>query len=309
MYPEKTFTPDGFQLWGDPLRKATPAFGNVPRKNIPARQLSAFGRYSAKSLSSVQKCTPKKRSRQAAFGFWSIPCEKSRQPSEMFLEKTFLPEGLRLWVNPFRKISPATCCDTPKKYSSRQPSALGRYPTKSPTSLRNCALKRRSGQAASSFGEILCEKPLQPLEMYPEKMFPPDSFRLLVDTLQKASPAFRNVPRKNVHVRRLSTLGRYSAKSLSSLRRCTPAIRLGLSALGCNKDKRNGTQGLQVRCKFPKDASYSPKRAEKKRTVLQIAFSYVKKRFGDLEGPQDTPPRKYVSASNPRRTEEKYAVL
>ena len=66
---------------------------------------------------------------------------------------------------------------------------------------------------------------------------------------------------------------------------------------------------MRVRRKFPKDTSYSPKRAEEKRTVLQTAFGYVKKRFGDLEGPQDTPPRKCVSASNPKRAEEKYAVL
>ena len=40
-----------------------------------------------------------------------------------------------------------------------------------------------------------------------------------------------------------------------------------------------------------------------------MAFGYVKKCFGDLEGPQDTPPRKYVSASNPKRAEEKRTVL
>ena len=107
-------------------------------------------------------------------------------------------------------------CDNPKKYSSRQLSALGRYPAKNPTSLRNCALKRRSGQAASSFGEILCEKPLQPLEMYPEKIFSPDSFRLLVNSLQKVSPASGNVPRKNVHARRLSAFGQSFSKNLSS---------------------------------------------------------------------------------------------
>ena len=66
---------------------------------------------------------------------------------------------------------------------------------------------------------------------------------------------------------------------------------------------------MQIRRKFPKDASYSLKRAEEKRAVLQIAFSYVKKRFGDLGGPQDTSPRKCVSASNPKRAEEKRTVL
>ena len=146
---------------------------------------------------------------QTAFSFWSILFEKSLQRPAAITRKSTAPDCLRLLVNPFRKISPAPRCDDPKKCSSRQPSALGRYPAKSPTCLRNCALKRRSGQAASSFGEILCEKPLQPLEMYPEKIFPPDSFRLLVNSLQKVSPASGNVPRKNVHIRLPSALDLY----------------------------------------------------------------------------------------------------
>jgi len=40
-----------------------------------------------------------------------------------------------------------------------------------------------------------------------------------------------------------------------------------------------------------------------------MAFGYVKKRFGDSKRLQDSPPRKCVSASNPKRAEEKYAVL
>ena len=204
-----------------------------------------MGRSSAKSHSSLWKCTSKKYSRQTAFGFWSILCKKSRQRPEMYPEKTFRPDKLRLPFPTDREAPQATRCDNPKKYSSRlpsafgsilskkplqpseiypektfrpdnlrlpfptdreapqvarcdnpkkyssgQPSALGRSSPKSHSSLRNCALKRCSGQAASSFGSIPCEKPLQPLEMYPEKIFPPDSLRLWVDTLRKVPPAF-----------------------------------------------------------------------------------------------------------------------
>jgi len=104
----------------------------------------------------------------------------------MYPEKTFRPDNLRLPFPTDREAPQATRCDNPKKCSFRQPSALGRYLAKSPTSLRNCALKRRSGQAASSFGEILCEKPLQPLEMYPEKTFRPDNLRLPFPTDREA---------------------------------------------------------------------------------------------------------------------------
>ena len=124
-------------------------------------------------------------------------------------------------------------CDNPKKYSSGQPSALGRSSPKSHSSLRNCALKRCSGQAASSFGSIPCEKPLQPLEMYPEKIFPPDSLRLWVDTLRKVPPAFGNVLRKNVETRQPSAFGQSPAKSLSSVRRCTSKKCSCRTAFGC----------------------------------------------------------------------------
>jgi len=48
-------------------------------------------------------------------------------------------------------------------------------------------------QTTSGFGSILSKKPLQPSEIYPEKTFTPDGFRLWVDPLQKVSPAFGNV--------------------------------------------------------------------------------------------------------------------
>ena len=194
MYPEKIFPPDSFRLWVNSLQKVSPASGNVPRKDVQARPPPALGRSSAKSHSSLWKCTPKRRSGQTTSGCLSTPIVRHPKRSAAITRKSTAPDSLRLWVNPFRKISPAACCDDPKKSSSGQPSALGRYPAKSPTSLRNCALKRRSGQTASGFGSILSKKPLQPSEIYPEKTFTPDGFRLWVDPLQKVSPAFGNVP-------------------------------------------------------------------------------------------------------------------
>ena len=84
MYPQKRFTPDGLQLFANPLRKVPPAFGDMPRKNVPARGPSAFGQSPTKSLSSARRCTSKKYSGQTVFGFWLILCEKPRQPSEIY---------------------------------------------------------------------------------------------------------------------------------------------------------------------------------------------------------------------------------
>ena len=148
---------------------------------------------------------PEKVQLQIAFGFGSIPCKKSRQRPEMYPEKTFRPDNLRLPFHTDREAPQATRCDDPKKYSSRQLSALGRYPAKSPTSLRNCALKRRSGQAASGFGSILSKKPRQPSEIYPGK---------------------------NIHAGLPSTFGQSPAKSPVSLRRYAPKKRSGQRAFG-----------------------------------------------------------------------------
>ena len=151
----------------------------------------------------------------------------------MYPEKTFRPDNLRQPFHTDREASQVARCDDPKKCSSRQLSALGRYPAKSPTSLRNCALKRRSGQAASSFGEILCEKPLQPLKMYPEKTFRPDNLRLPFHTDREAPQATRCDNPKKYSSRQPSALGQFSAKSLASLRRYTPEKCLRPSASGC----------------------------------------------------------------------------
>ena len=94
-------------------------------------------------------------------------------------------------------------CDNPKKYSSRQSSALGRYPAKSPTSLRNCALKRRSGQTTSGCLSTTIVRHPKRSAAITRKSTAPDSFQLLVDTPQKVPPAFGNIPRKNVYARPL----------------------------------------------------------------------------------------------------------
>ena len=149
-----------------------------------------MGRSSAKSHSSLWKCTPKKYSRQTAFGFWSILFEKSLQRPAAMTRKSTAPDCLRLLVNPFRKISPAACCDNPKKYSSRLPSAFGQSSTKSPASLRKCTPKRRSGQTTSGcLSTPIARLPKQPAAMT-RKSAAPDSLRLWVDTLRKVPPAF-----------------------------------------------------------------------------------------------------------------------
>ena len=186
--------PGCLQLWGDPLRKATPAFGNVPRKDIPARQLSAFGQSSAKSLASVRKCTPKRRSGQTTSGCLFPPTARLPKRPVAITRKSTAPDGLRLLVDPLRKTTQATRCDSSKKSSSRLPSAFGQSFSKNLSSGPLRWPEKVQLRTASGFGSILSKKPLQPSEIYPEKTFTPDGFRLWVDPLQKVSPAFGDVP-------------------------------------------------------------------------------------------------------------------
>jgi len=209
IYPGKMFTPVRFRLPFPTDREAPQATRCDNPKKCSSGQPLALGRYPAKSLASVRKCTPKRRSGQTTSGCLFPPITRLPKRPVAITRKSTAPDSLRLLVNPFRKISPATRCDNPKKYSSRQLSAFGQFSAKSLASLRNCALKRRSGQTASSFGKILCEKPLQPLEMYPEKIFPPDSFRLLVNSFRKISPATRCDNPKKYSSRQPSTLDLY----------------------------------------------------------------------------------------------------
>ena len=197
------FTPDCLRLLVIPLQKAPPVACCDNPKKYSSRWLSALGRYPAKSHSSLWKCTPKRRSGQTTSGCLSTPTARLPKWPVAITRKSTAPDSLRLWVNPFRKISPAARCDDPKKSSSRLPSAFGQSSAKSHSSLRNCALKRRSGQAVFGFWSILFEKSIQRPAAMTRKSVAPDSFQLLVDTSQKVPPAFGNIPRKNVYARPL----------------------------------------------------------------------------------------------------------
>ena len=121
------FTPVRFRLPFHTDREAPQVARCDNPKKYSSRLPPALGRSSAKSHSSLWKCTPKKYSRQKAFDFWSILCKKSRQRPEMYPEKTFRPDNLRQPFHTDREAPQATQCDDPKKYSSRLPSALDLY--------------------------------------------------------------------------------------------------------------------------------------------------------------------------------------
>ena len=123
--PKKTFRPDRLRLLVNPLQKVSLAFGDMPRKNVETRQPSTFGQFLAKSLASVRRYAPKKRSRQIAFGFWSIPYKKPLQRPEMYLEKIFRSDCLRLLVNSLQKV-PLAFGDIPRKnvYARLPPAAF-----------------------------------------------------------------------------------------------------------------------------------------------------------------------------------------
>ena len=162
----------------------------------------------------------------------------------MYPEKTFRPDNLRLPFHTDREAPQVARCDNPKKYSSRQLPAFGRYFAKSLSSDPLRWPEKVQLQTVFGFWSILFERSLQRPVAMTRKSTAPDSLRLLVNPFRKISPATRCDDLKKSSSRLPSTLDLYWAKSLSSLRRCTPAIRLGLSALGCNKDKRNGAWGL-----------------------------------------------------------------
>ena len=185
MYPEKTLKPDRLWLWVNPFRKIYPATCcDVPKK-YSSRQPLAASSYRSRGLSSgplrcpekeqlqtafgfgsilskkplqPSEIYPEKVQLQTAFGFGSIPCEKSHQPLEIYPGKTFTPDGLRLLVDPFRKISPAGRCDDSKKYSSRQPSALGQSFSKNLSSDLLRYPEKVQLQAAFGFWSIPCKK-------------------------------------------------------------------------------------------------------------------------------------------------------
>ena len=203
------FTPVRFRLLFPIDREAPQVACCDSSKKYDSGRLSAFGRCPTKSLASLRRYAPKKRSRQTAFGFGSILSKKSRQRPEICPEKTLRPDGLRLLVNLFRKISPAARCDNPKKCSSRQPPALDQSFSKNLSSDPLQWPEKVQLQTASSFWSILFEKSLQRPAATTRKSMAKDRLRLLVDPFRKISPAACCDDPKKCSSRQPSTLDLY----------------------------------------------------------------------------------------------------
>ena len=136
---------------------------------------------------------------KTTFGFWSIPREKFRQRSEIYPEKMFMPDYLRLPFHTDREAPQVTCCDSSKKSSSGQPSAFGRSPTRIPASVRRFTLKKCSCRTTFGCLSTLSAKlPKWPAAMT-RKSAAQDCLRLLVNPPRESSPAFGDLPRKNIH--------------------------------------------------------------------------------------------------------------
>ena len=242
MFPEKTFTPDSFRLLVNTPRKVPPAFGDMPRKNVHTRQpsafgqsfseispvarcdapkkydsgrLSAFGRCPAKSLASVWRYAPKKRSRQMAFGFWSILFGKSLQRPAAITRKSATPDSLRLLVNPFRKIPPVARCEGSKKCNSGQPSAFSRSSAENLSSDPLRRLEKVWLKTVFGFESILFGKSLQRPAAMTRKSVAPDSFQLLVNTSRKTTQVARCNNPKKYGSRQLPAFGQSFSENLS----------------------------------------------------------------------------------------------
>ena len=92
--------------------------------------------------------------------------------------------------------------------------------------------EKRLHQTAFDFWLILCEKPYQRSEMYPQKTFTSGSLQLLVNPLRKISPATHCNGPKKCNSRQPSAFGQSPAKRSASLRRYAPKKRSGQRAFG-----------------------------------------------------------------------------
>ena len=144
MYLEKTFPPADLRPPGHASRKVWKAFGNVSRKNIPARRPSAAGLRLAKSPESLRKRAPKKCVRPSAFGLRATPREKLLQPSETCPEKMCTPVGPRPPGHASRKVWKAFGKVPRKNVHACQLSAAGLRSAKSLQGGRQRGLKVRS---------------------------------------------------------------------------------------------------------------------------------------------------------------------
>ena len=256
----KSAAPGSLRLWIYTEQKVSPAFRNVPRKNVHTRQPSAFCQSPAKSSSSLRRCTPKERSGQTAFGYLFPPTTSPLKRPAAIARKSAAPDSFRLLVGTLQKAPPAFG-DIPRKnvYARPPPTTFSHRSRGSPSSPLRCPEKVRL-KTASGFWSILCKKSRQRPEIYPGKMFTPVRFRLPFHTGREApqaarcddpkkcgsrqSSAFGRSPAKgpsslrrcvlkNVHIRQSSAFGRSPAKSPVSLRRYTPEKCLRPSAFGC----------------------------------------------------------------------------
>ena len=175
-----------------------------------------MGRYPAKSPTSLRNCALKRRSGHTAFGFWSIPCEKSRQPSEIYPEKTFTSGILSAFGQSPAKSPVSLRRYTPEK--CLRPSASGcLFPPIARLPKRPAAMTRKKVAPDSLRLWIYTEQKTSPASgNVPRKSTAPDSLRLWIYTEQKNSPAFGDLPRKNVHARQPSAFGQSFSENLSS---------------------------------------------------------------------------------------------
>ena len=107
MYSEKMFMPVRFRLPFHTDREAPQVGRCDDSKKYSSRQPLAASSYRPRGFPSDPLRRLEKVQLQIAFGFGVKPRKKSLQPSEMYPEKTFTPDGLRLWVDPLRKALPA----------------------------------------------------------------------------------------------------------------------------------------------------------------------------------------------------------
>ena len=154
----------------------------------------------------------------------------SRQPSAFDQSPTRIPAGLRRFTpkkcscrttsgcffHTDREAPQVACCDSSKKCSSRLPSAFGRSPAKSLSSLRKCTLKKCSCRTA--FGCLstpTARLPRRPAAIA-RKRAAPDDLRLPFHTDREAPQVARCDNSKKSSSRKPSTFGQSFSENLSS---------------------------------------------------------------------------------------------
>ncbi len=154
--------------------------------------------------------------------------------------------------------------------------------------------EKRLHQTAFDFWLILCEKPYQRSEMYPQKTFTSGSLQLLVNPLRKISPATHCNGPKKCNSRQPSAFGQSPAKRSASLRRYTPEkcltpvrFRLPFStdreapqAIHCNGSKKCNSGQTSAFGQYPAKSPASLRRCVLKKRSRQMAFGFWSILFG-----------------------------